>query len=199
MSEDWHERRPKRRRHHKRKHGRRRRERDYRSEEYDEIDEALLSPEERALRKARRAADAKVELAGDALKFGAITLLLLIFLPPVGIIVLIFWGAGYLKQAYRLVIEPRLRERFPGVDVLPPGDELVPPGRGQPPHEQVAQQRDGPGSQPPGEGEPAGRSRLGLAHEAEPRRGAGAAENTAPEATTRRAAGSRGEASSSAR
>ena len=115
MTEHWeeHPRRKRRRKRHKRKgkHGSRR-DRDDREDAYEEIDDALLSPEERALKNARRAADAKVELAGDALKFGIISLLLLIFLPPVGVIVLIFWGSGYLKQFYRLVIEPRLRERF---------------------------------------------------------------------------------------
>ncbi len=112
MTDDWHEHKPRRRRHQKRKHGHRRRERSRVSEAYEEIDDAMLSPEERALRNARRAADEKVELAGKALKFCIITLLLLVFLPPVGFIVLIFWGSGYLRRAYRLVIEPRMRERF---------------------------------------------------------------------------------------
>ncbi len=112
MTDPWQEHRPRRRRHRKRKQGHKRRDRGRVSDAYEELDDALLSREERALRNAQRAADAKVELAGNALKFCIITLLLLVFLPPVGIIVLIFWGSGYLKQAYRLVIEPRMRERF---------------------------------------------------------------------------------------
>jgi signal transduction histidine kinase len=96
------------RRHERREERRARREADV----HAEIDAALLSPEERALREARRVADAKVRLAGDAIKFGAITLVLLIFLPPVGIVLLIIWGLRYLKDLYRLVLEPRLRERF---------------------------------------------------------------------------------------
>jgi signal transduction histidine kinase len=117
MKESWDKGGPRRHhRHRRRKHGHKRGRRDRDREDvalaYEEIDDELLTPGERAVRSARRSADAKVELAGDALKFGVITLLLLMFLPPVGIIVLIFWGSGYLKQFYRLVLEPRLRERF---------------------------------------------------------------------------------------
>ena len=64
MTDDWHEHKPRRRRPRKRKHGHRRRERSRVSEAYEEIDDAMLSPEERALRNARRAADEKVKLAG---------------------------------------------------------------------------------------------------------------------------------------
>jgi signal transduction histidine kinase len=77
-----------------------------------ELDAALLSPEERALRDARRIADAKVRLTGNAIKLGALTLVLLIFLPPVGLVLLVIWAAKYLRHVYRLVLEPRLRQRF---------------------------------------------------------------------------------------
>ena len=115
MSEDWEESGPARRRHRHHHRGARRDERRARGAAdavRAEMDAALLSPEERALRDAQRVADAKVRLAGDALKFGVITLLLLIFLPPVGLVVLLIWGVGYLRRLYRLVLEPRLRERF---------------------------------------------------------------------------------------
>jgi signal transduction histidine kinase len=113
--EEWERERGHRRRHrHQRRHERREERRARREADavQAEIDAALLSPGERALREAQRVADAKVRLAGDAIKFGAITLVLLIFLPPVGIVLLIIWGLRYLKDFYRLVLEPRLRERF---------------------------------------------------------------------------------------
>jgi signal transduction histidine kinase len=119
MSDDPEERGSGRRRRHR--HHRRRERRDERDARRaraeaeavrEELDAALLSPEERALRDARRVADAKVRLAGEAIKFGAITLVLLIFLPPVGLVLLVIWGLRYLKDFYRLVLEPRLRERF---------------------------------------------------------------------------------------
>ncbi len=66
--------------------------------------ERELGPEERAERRVR--------LTGDLLKFGVVTLLLLIFLPPVGFIVLFAWGLSLGPRLYRHWIEPRLRERF---------------------------------------------------------------------------------------
>lgn len=94
---------------------RRRREREEAEEErrqQEALDEVLLSPEERALRDARREAERKVEITGDMLRFGAIALALLIFLPPVGVIFLIFAGRGHIKNLYRMMVEPRLREKF---------------------------------------------------------------------------------------
>lgn len=70
----------------------------------DGLDESRLSIEERAERR--------VELTGDLLKFAAITLALLIFIPPAGFFVFIFWGLGLGKRVYRQWIEPELRVRF---------------------------------------------------------------------------------------
>jgi signal transduction histidine kinase len=77
-----------------------------------ELDDELLSPDERALRAARRAADARAEFAGDTIKFAVVAVLLLAFLRWFGLIILLFWGAPYLRRAYRHLIEPHLRERF---------------------------------------------------------------------------------------
>jgi signal transduction histidine kinase len=62
------------------------------------------SPEERA--------DAKIAATGEAIRWSLITIALLIFFFPVGLIVLIFGGARHLQNLYRLVIEPKLRQRF---------------------------------------------------------------------------------------
>jgi two-component system sensor histidine kinase HydH len=64
----------------------------------------VLGPEERAERKLR--------LTADLLKFGLVTLLLLIFLPPVGFVVFFAWGLALAPRLYRHWVEPRLRERF---------------------------------------------------------------------------------------
>ena len=110
---DWDERdRDRRSERKRRRKGRHQKRRKRREREPEEVDDALLTPEERVLRDAHANAERKVKLTGDALKFGVILALLLIFLPPVGIIMLIFWGPGYLKKFYNLVLEPRMRERF---------------------------------------------------------------------------------------
>ncbi|HVN37081.1 MAG TPA: HAMP domain-containing sensor histidine kinase [Myxococcota bacterium] len=87
---------------------RRRRERD---DEGDPRD-ALLSPAERALRDAERVATRRADEVGDLLKFSVVTVLLLIFLTPIGIVVLLFGGARHVKRAYRLWLEPRMREQY---------------------------------------------------------------------------------------
>jgi signal transduction histidine kinase len=66
--------------------------------------ERLDSPEARA--------DAKIAATGDAIRWSAITIALLIFFFPVGVIVLVCGGAKHLQNLYRLVIEPKLRQRF---------------------------------------------------------------------------------------
>jgi signal transduction histidine kinase len=75
---------------------------------YDTRDDASvdgeLTIEERA--------ELRVKLTGDALKCGVITLLCLLFIPPVGFIMLVCWGWRLGKRFYRLVLEPELRERF---------------------------------------------------------------------------------------
>jgi signal transduction histidine kinase len=101
------ERRLSRRRSRPRGHRRRRR-----GPDRDELEEEDLSPEERALRAAHAAAERKTQLAGDVLWFLGVTTLLLIFITPIGVIVLFLWGLKVAKEVYRLEIEPRLRKHF---------------------------------------------------------------------------------------
>jgi signal transduction histidine kinase len=97
-----------RRRHHRRKAARREPPRELEIE----LDEALLTPEERALRRAHEKVERKVELTRELLKFALIALPLLLFLPPIGIVVLIIWGPRHFRAFYELVIAPRMRERL---------------------------------------------------------------------------------------
>jgi signal transduction histidine kinase len=90
-------------RRHRHRHRRRRRP------DYDLGD---LSDRESALRDARQMAERKTEIAGKALRFLGISLLLLIFVPPVGMIMLVVCGIKFGRQIYKLEVEPRLRERF---------------------------------------------------------------------------------------
>ena len=78
----------------------------------DSVDPEWMTAEERALHEAKRIAQQKAKLTGDALKFSLIAILLLVFMWPVGVVVLIIWGPRHLRELYRLVVEPRLRERF---------------------------------------------------------------------------------------
>ena len=73
---------------------------------------APLAPEARCWREAHAIADAKLEATSEAIKWSVITIALLVFLPPVGMFVLIFGGAKQLRAFYRLVLEPKLRNRF---------------------------------------------------------------------------------------
>ena len=86
---------------------RRRRERDE-PERFD----ATFSPAERVLREAERVATRRADEVGDLLKFSVVTVLLLIFLTPIGIVVLLCGGAKHVKRAYRLWLEPRMREQY---------------------------------------------------------------------------------------
>ncbi len=76
-----------------------------------------LAPEPSAWRDAHAVADAKLEATSDAIRWSVITIALLVFLPPVGMFVLIFGGAKQLRALYRLVLEPKLRNRFIGHEV----------------------------------------------------------------------------------
>ena len=78
----------------------------------DDVDRELMSPEERVLAEARKLAERKVQLTGDLVKYGAITVLLLIFVPPLGLALGIYWGWKYFRRTYRTLVEPRMRERF---------------------------------------------------------------------------------------
>ena len=78
-----------------------------------DLDESLLSEDERAYRAARRLADQKVALARRAFGAALITVPLLIFVPiPLGLIALIYFGVGLGRRAFRVFYEPGLRERF---------------------------------------------------------------------------------------
>jgi len=76
------------------------------------MDPEWMTAEERALHEAQRIAEKKARVTGDALKFSLIAILLLTFVWPIGVIALICWGPRHLRELYRLVVEPRLRERF---------------------------------------------------------------------------------------
>jgi signal transduction histidine kinase len=77
-----------------------------------ERDDRELSAEERVLLDAREAAERKTEIAGDALRMLGIALVLLIFVPPIGFVLLLVWAFKFGRRVYELEVEPRLRERF---------------------------------------------------------------------------------------
>jgi signal transduction histidine kinase len=81
-------------------------------EREDDEELALLSPEERALREARWRAERKVRLAREGGRFALVVVPLLIFLPPVGLIVGFCWGAGLARDLWSVWVEPRVRRRF---------------------------------------------------------------------------------------
>jgi signal transduction histidine kinase len=76
------------------------------------FDEGMLTDEERSYRDAHRIAERKVKLARDASRIGLIGLALLIFIPPVGAIMLIWCGIGLFKEFYQLIVEPKVRDRL---------------------------------------------------------------------------------------
>jgi two-component system NtrC family sensor kinase len=61
---------------------------------------------------AEQRAERKLRLTGELIKFGVVTLLLLVFLRPIGFIVFFVWGFKLAPRVYRQWIEPQLRERF---------------------------------------------------------------------------------------
>jgi signal transduction histidine kinase len=79
-----------------------------------ELDESALTEEERRYRSLRRIAERKTKLAGDAIKLGLITALLLAipFTRIVGVIILICGSPRLVREFYRIVLEPKLREAF---------------------------------------------------------------------------------------
>ncbi|MDJ0848311.1 MAG: HAMP domain-containing sensor histidine kinase [Myxococcota bacterium] len=94
----------------RRRRGRRSREAE--AEWRDEEPDVLLSPEERAWRRAERVAEEKTRLVSEDLWVLGICFVLLLLVFPVGLIVTLVWGRRPLKRAYRLFVEPRLRDRF---------------------------------------------------------------------------------------
>jgi signal transduction histidine kinase len=82
------------------------------AQEAAEEELALLPPQERALREARLRAERKVRLAREGGRFALIVVPLLIFLPPVGLIVGFCWGTGLARELWSVLVEPRVRRRF---------------------------------------------------------------------------------------
>jgi signal transduction histidine kinase len=78
----------------------------------DEEPDVLLSPEDRAWRRAQQRADEKTRLVSEDLWVLIICAVLLVAVFPLGVIVTIIWGRRPLKRAYRLFVEPKLRDRF---------------------------------------------------------------------------------------
>jgi len=75
-------------------------------------EEVTLPPEERAYRRARRIAEEKTKLASEALPILLIGLVLLFWMPFIGMIVLLGYGWRPAKRAYKLFVEPEIRERL---------------------------------------------------------------------------------------
>jgi signal transduction histidine kinase len=97
--------------------GRERRHHHHRNERAEteaarEAELALLPPEERALREARWRAERKVRLAREGGRFALVVVPLLIFLPPVGLVVAFCWGTGLARELWSVLVEPRVRRRF---------------------------------------------------------------------------------------
>ena len=78
----------------------------------DIADDEARTPEERALLEVHANAERKTELAGDALWFLGVPTALLIFMPPIGVVVMLVWGFKLAKAAYEFELEPKLRKRF---------------------------------------------------------------------------------------
>jgi signal transduction histidine kinase len=84
-----------------------------RERERMEIEEEFaLSPEERALRRAHRVAEAKTRLLTEDLWVLLICGILLLVAFPLGLVVTIVWGRKPIQRAWRLMFEEKLRDRF---------------------------------------------------------------------------------------
>ncbi len=94
--------------------GRKARRRNREADQARELEEELmLSPDERAIRHARRVAEQKTRLAAELAPVLACTAVLIVFgLWPIALLVLFLGGRRSLGRAYRLFLEPRIRERF---------------------------------------------------------------------------------------
>jgi signal transduction histidine kinase len=68
--------------------------------------------EDLALATARRRAEQKVNLLGEFFRYCLISVLLLVFIPPVGAAVAFFWGIGLAKKYFAIEAAPRLRRRW---------------------------------------------------------------------------------------
>ena len=86
--------------------------RDEPSDTLAEMDDSLLTDDEGTWRDARRRADQKVALFRELAKAAMITVPLLLFVFPAGLIASIYFGLKLGRRAFRLFYEPQLRERF---------------------------------------------------------------------------------------
>jgi len=77
-----------------------------------EMDESLLTEDERAYREARRRADEKVALSRELVRAGLITVPLLLFVLPAGLVALIYFSLKLGRRAFRAFYEPKLHARF---------------------------------------------------------------------------------------
>jgi len=84
---------------------------------WDEEPELLLSPEDQAWRRAQRTADEKARLVSEDLWVLIVCAILLVLVFPIGLIVTIIWGRRPIKRAWRLFVEPKLRDKFIEVEV----------------------------------------------------------------------------------
>ncbi len=83
------------------------------AEQYEYVDEReAMSDEERAYEDARIVAEDRAELLLQAGKMGFIVMLLLVFLTPVGVIAFIYWCFKFGRRVFRLLVEPRMKERL---------------------------------------------------------------------------------------
>lgn len=77
-----------------------------------EMDETLLTEDERAYREARRRADEKVALSRELARAGLITVPLLLFVFPAGLVALLYFSLKLGRRAFRAFYEPKLHARF---------------------------------------------------------------------------------------
>jgi two-component system NtrC family sensor kinase len=73
---------------------------------------AALPLREGSRSDAERRAERKLRLTGELIKFAGVSLLLLVFLRPIGFLVFLVWGLKLAPRVYRVWLEPELRERF---------------------------------------------------------------------------------------
>ncbi len=77
-----------------------------------DLEDDLLTEEERAYRSAQRLADEKLALSREGLRAALITVPLLIFIPPAGVIALIYFALRIGRRAFKTFYEPQLHQRF---------------------------------------------------------------------------------------
>jgi signal transduction histidine kinase len=82
-----------------------------------DLDPSLLTEEERAIAEAKVVAEEKVELYREGAKVLIFAVALGIWMPFVGFLIFAFGGIKVARQAYRLLYEPKLRDRLIGDEV----------------------------------------------------------------------------------